>query len=427
MHLPAFLYDLTIPILEYHRRTHEWYRAMRPDHPLIFDEDHQVWVVIGYAEERLIRNDYKTFSSAAPHHLNGLAVTSLDTMDPPRHTQLRSLVTQAFSARAITNVASEVAEIVDDLLKPALERGSMDWTAELAHPLPLRVVSRMLGLPEENWPQYRDWADALVNGRENWMQAAQNLGTVFAKGIEEHQSQPKQDVLGLLLNAEVDGERLGFMDVMSFCGALFVAGYITTSNLLGNAILCLDQHPAAFEQLRQRPDLLPGAVEEMCRYMDPIRGIPTDARLIQGRYATVDTYLGGQLIRKGDSLILNHLAVNCDEQTFPEPQRFDITRSPNRHHTFGQGIHYCLGAPLVRLEMATALRAMLEKMTDVRVIQPDKIEQFNSYFSFGPKQLPIVFQRKTAHVSFPVMQSHSSLATGNMGSCPVKHENLAVS
>jgi cytochrome P450 len=437
MHLPAFLNDMTIPQLEYHRRTHEWYREMRSEHPVIFDEDHNVWMVIGYAEERQVRNDYTTFSSAAPHRISGINITSLDTTDPPRHTQLRNLVTQAFSARTITGITADIEKIVNDLLDKALERGHMDWATELAHPLPLIVVSHMLGLPEEDWPHYRDWADALVNERENWAQAAQNIGTVFAKGIEDHQNNPKEDVLGLLLKAEVDGERLEFMDVLSFCGSIFVAGYITTANLLGNAVLSLNQHPEVFGHLRDNPELLTGAVEEMMRYMDPIRGLPIDAKLVQGRYATVDTQLGGQLIRKGDSIILNHLAVNFDDKVFVEPERFDITRSPNRHQTFGHGIHYCLGAPLVRLETKIALKVMLEKMANIQVLQPEKIEQFNSHFSFGPKQLPIVFEPKHSQSHFVLTPAglpvaggcpvaHGSSEVAQAGVCPVKHESLGV-
>ena len=420
MHLPAFLSDLTIPLLEYHRRTHEWYRLMRPENPLIYDEDHQVWIVIGYAEERMIRTDYTTFSSAAPHRISGMDITSLDTTDPPRHTQLRNLVTQAFSVRTIAGIASEVEAIVDNLLDQALERGHMDWVTEMAHPLPLIVVAHLLGLPEENWPQYRDWADALVNQRENWANAAQNLGQVFTQAIEDHQEHPRQDVLGLLLSAEIDGERLGFMDVLSFCGSLFVAGYITTANLLGNAVLTLNQHPDMFDLLRNKPDLLPNAVEEIMRYMDPIRGLPIETKLVQGRYATTDANVGGQLIRKGDSIIPNHLAVNFDDRVFTQPERFDITRTPNRHQTFGHGIHYCLGAPLVRLETQIALKAMLNKMAGVQVILPEKVEQFNSYFSFGPKELPIIFQRPTNYVHG--IQTHARVPASDTGSCPVKHE-----
>jgi cytochrome P450 len=308
MHLPAFLNDVTIPLLEYHRRAREWYRSLRPEHPVFFDEDHQVWVVIGYPEGLRVRDDHATFSSA--HNIRELDFSTIAGMDPPRHTQMRSLVTQALSARTIAKMAPDVEAITHDLLDQAFEHEQVDWVAELAHPLPLQIVAQMLGLPKEDWPLYRNWTDAAVNQRDNWAQASQNFGQLFTQAIEEHKRQPKQDVLGLLLTAEVDGQRLSFLDVIGFCFTLFVAGYITTANLLGNAILCLDQHPESLALLRANRDLVPRFVEEIVRYMHPFRGVPSDIKLVEGRYVTADTQLGGQLIRKGDFVKVDHLSIS---------------------------------------------------------------------------------------------------------------------
>jgi len=390
MHFPAFLHDQTIPVLEYHRRLREWLRMMRAEHPVAYDEDHQVWMVFRYEDGLRVQNDYATFSSA--HFTGDTSFPSIAGMDPPRHGQFRSLVTQALSARTIAEMAPEVEALTTELFDRVIHTGKMDWVADVAHPLPVLVISQMLGLPREGWREYRQWADAMVNQHPGWSQSVQNFWGVFHGAIEAHQQKPQHDVLGLLIAAEVDGQRLNLMELMGFCFTLFVAGYLNTANVLGNAVLCFLEHPEALEQIRQTPTLLPRAIEEIIRYMPPTQEIPGDVKFAEGRMVTTDTSLGGQLIRAGEFVKVDHLSVNFDESVFTDPERFDITRNPNRHQSFGHGIHFCLGAPLARLEARAALGAMLGRLQNLRVVQDEPLLRFESQLVFGPRRLPLVFQ-----------------------------------
>jgi cytochrome P450 len=389
MRFPAFLNDLSIPLLDYHRQLCEWSRVMRDEHPVAWDDDQQVWIVFRYEDGLRVRTNYEVFSSA--YNLGDTDFPSIAGMDPPRHTQMRSLVTQALSARTIAAMESQVEAITNDLFQRVLPAGEMDWVTDVAHPLPVQVITKMLGLPFEDWAQYRQWADMIVNQRPDWSQAVQGFWQVFTKALEEHQQHPQQDVLSLLIDARVDGQSLTYMELIGFCFTLFIAGYITTANLLGNAILCFNEHPETLAQLRQEPALLPKAIEEVLRYMHPVRGNP-GVKLVEGRMTTVDTMLGEQFIPAGQHIRIDHFAMNFDERAIANPEQFDIQRNPNRHQGFGHGIHFCIGAPLARLEAKIALGAMLERLHDLHLLQHEPVRQFDSHLFLGPQSLPLTFQ-----------------------------------
>ena len=395
MKLPSFVSDLSLPPLEYHQRLREWSKEMRTSSPISWDEDNASWLAFRYEDVVRVQNDYATFSSENTVK-NEEAVegrpssSSIISMDPPEHRQLRSLVTQAFSARTIAGMSPQIESVVNDLLDRALPNGQMDWMAEMANPLPIVVIANMLGLPRDEWPQFKTWTDAIINRSPEREEARQNFAQYFVQAIEERRRHPGQDILSLLIAAEVEGERLDFETLMSFCFTLFIAGNITTTNVLGSAMLCLDANPEEFQRLRQHPEMIASAVEEAIRYMPPFRAGPND--LIEGRVAKTDVHLSQQLIRKGEKVQMNRLSANFDELQFPDPDRFDIARNPNRHQSFGHGIHFCLGAPLARLEIKIALEAMLKKFREVHVVHDQKIEQAQSSLIFGVQQLPLVFQ-----------------------------------
>jgi cytochrome P450 len=393
MDLPPFVQDVTLPPVEYHHRLRAWCREMRASHPVVYFEDHATWLVFRYEDVARVLSDYPTFSSLhmlpSDRPRTREAATSIIAMDPPRHQRMRALITHAFSARTIAAMAPQVAAITQELLDRVVPAGAMDWMADLANPLPVIVIAEMLGLAREDWPQYKAWTDAIIRHAEG-TQAARNFARLFADAIEAHRRRPAQDILSLLLTAEVEGERLSNDDVLGFCMTLFIAGNITTTNLLGNAILCFDEHPEALERLRAAPELLPGAVEEILRYMPPFRAGLGD--LTAGRTTTADVVLGGQLLRAGEQVQACQLSANFDEQQFPEPERFEIERSPNRHQSFGHGIHFCIGAPLARLEMLIALGTLVERLPGVRLAPDGSLQQIKSTTIFGPQRLPLVFQ-----------------------------------
>ncbi len=395
MHLPSFVSDLTLPPLEYQRQMRAWCKEMRATSPVAYDEDHAVWIVFRHSDVVRVLGDYATFSSAQLlKSKDGIAIEgntpSIIAMDPPRHQQLRALVTQAFSARTIAAMSPQVSAITEELVNNVLSAGEMDWMADIAVPLPVIVIADMLGLPRDGWRQYKAWTDALINRSPDLPEAIQQFHGLFAQAIESRQQQPQDDILSRLLVSEVEGQRLSYQDVIGFCYTLFVAGNITTTNVLGNAMLCFDAFPEALARLREHPELVPSAVEEILRYMPPFRAGPSD--LVAGRTATTTVTLGDQRIAVGDRVQVNHVSANFDEQQFPDPERFDIGRSPNRHLSFGHGIHFCLGAPLARLEIATVLHALLQRFRSVRVVHEVPLEQSPSMTIFGPKRVPLVFQ-----------------------------------
>jgi cytochrome P450 len=394
MHRPPFLTDLSLSPVEYHRRARAWCHEMREVHPVWYDPDQGCWLTFRYADAVRVRSDYATFSSEhmVSEHMTkgGRRSPSIIEMDPPRHRQLRSLVTKAFSARTIALMAPHIEDIVRDLLARVRPAGAMDWMQDLAHPLPVIVIAELLGLPRENWPQFKAWTDEIVNNGLQKEQATRSFAASFARAIAERRQHPRQDVLSGLLAAEVEGQRLSYEEVMGFCFTLFIAGNITTTSMLGNAILCLAEHPEEWGRMRPHQALLPGAVEEILRYMPPGRFGPTD--LIEGRTATTDVPLGGQLIRAGERVLTSALPANFDPEQFPDPDRFDVGRTPNPHLTFGHGIHYCLGAPLARLEITTALAVLLEQLPRVQVVRDVPLEQIQSQTMFGSRRLPLVFR-----------------------------------
>ena len=391
MKRPSFLTDLSISPLEYHRLALEWCEEMRLASPVVYDQEEEVWLLFRYDDAVRVRSDYKTFSSKdmLSGRRGSAGGQSIISMDPPRHRQMRSLITQAFSARTITQMAPQIEGIVDELIDRVQARDQMDWMNDLANPLPVMVIAEMLGLPRQEWQQFKVWTDAMMSFHPEIVQAHNHFVPYFIQAIEERSQAPGNDILSLLITAEVDGERLSFQDLMSFCFTLFIAGNITTTNTLGNALLCFDQHPEELERLRQNPDLVPSAVEEVLRTMPPGRVGPNG--IVDGRTATTDVQIGDQLIHEGDRVITVTLSNNFDESQFPDPEQFDIQRNPNRHLSFGHGIHFCIGAPLARLEMKIALGKILQRLPGLHLLHDKPLEVVDSRIMFGPKRLPVAF------------------------------------
>lgn len=399
MKLPAFISDLSLPPVEYHTQLRQWSREMRERSPIVWDDESMSWLTFLYDDVTRVQSDYQTFSSEGtignkeklqtenPQTASG---SSIIEMDPPRHRQMRSLVTQAFSAKTISGMTAQIEQVVDDLLAGFIFRRECDWMIDLANPLPVLVITNMLGLPLEKWPSFKEWTDAIVNERKDAPQATKQFSGYFDEAIKKRQQQPGSDILSLLISSEVDGERLSTEDLMSFCFTLFIAGNITTTNVLGNAMLCFNENPAELERLRRQPELVPSAVEEVIRYMSPFRAGPNG--LVLGRVAKTDVEISGQLVRKGDFVQVNRLSANFDERQFPEPERFDVGRNPNRHQSFGHGIHFCLGAPLARLEVRIVLEKIAQKFQSLRIAPGVQLKQAQSMLIFGVQSIPVEFQ-----------------------------------
>jgi cytochrome P450 len=285
--------------------------------------------------------------------------------DPPDHTRLRALVSQAFTPRVVETLRPRVQAIVDRLLERVTGTGRMDVIADLAYPLPVTVISELLGVPAEDADAVRGWslhlaraldAIALPVGPEvieRGRRATGEMVEYFRRLAEERRRRPGPDLLSGLVEAEEAGDRLTERELLATCVLLYVAGHETTVNLIGNGLLALLRHPGEWRRLRDDPALLPGAIEELLRYDGPVQRT--------GRVAASDAEIGGVPIPAG-ALVLGFVgAANRDPAHFAEPDRLDVTRDEPRHLAFGSGIHYCLGAPLARLEAQAAIGTLLRR------------------------------------------------------------------
>jgi cytochrome P450 len=339
-------------------------------------------------------SDHATFSSdesryAPPEYRDTSPITSsILRMDPPRHRQLRSLVSQAFTPRMVAQLEPRIREIVTGLLDQVEANDKMDVIDDLASPLPVTVIAELLGIPTELREDFKRWSDALVSGDEEttqeenqaFMQEIQGMFGYFSQVLAERRAHPQDDLVSALQVAEVDGEHLSDQELLGFCGLLLVAGNETTTNLLGNLILCLDENPGVVEQLRANRALVPAAVEEAVRYYSPVKTMM--------RYTTTETTIGDKHITAGQAILPWFSSANRDEAEFPEADRFNVERESNRHLGFGRGIHFCLGAPLARLEVKSALNIMLDRLPGTWQVADVPLEPLPSFIVFGTKHLP---------------------------------------
>jgi cytochrome P450 len=369
----------------------DWYRTMRATQPVFKHPEWGGWQVFRYADVSRVLNEYATFSSASFDDESDPIGSSILQMDPPRHRQLRSLVSQAFTPRMVAQLEPRITAITNELLDNVVDTGQMDVVGNLAYPLPVTVIAELLGIPTELREDFKRWSDAIVLGDESLseeerralIQEIQGMYGYFTQVLEERRQHPQNDLVSALLAAEVDGQRLSNMELLGFCGLLLVAGNETTTNLLGNMILCFDENPGVVERLRNNRALVTGAIEETLRYYSPVKAMP--------RVTRTETKIGDQRIEAGQVIVAWIGSANRDEAEFPDADHFDIEREPNRHIAFGHGIHFCLGAPLARLEAKVALNAMLDRLPGDWQVVDQPLEMVKSFIVFGAKKLPMTW------------------------------------
>ena len=285
-------------------------------------------------------------------------------LDPPDHTRLRGLVSQAFTPRTVDSLKPRIERLVDELLDAVVERGDgeLDVLADLAYPLPTVVICELLGVPVADRESFKGWAAGASRLLDNYldqaalmegMAAGMELFRYFSDLVEERRARPGADLLSALLAAEAEGDRLTHAELLSTVTLLFVAGFETTMNLIGNGMLALLRNPSEIDRLRADPTLVRTGVEELIRYDGPVH--------ITARIATTDVEIGGRLIREGEQVAVSLGAANRDPEQFPDPDRLDVGRTPNRHLGLGGGPHFCLGATLARIESQAAFGAVLRR------------------------------------------------------------------
>jgi cytochrome P450 len=365
---------------------YDWYQELLREHVIFFDQTRDAWLVLGYQEAQQVLLDHQTFSSERwvdpDGKLNPATSGSILGMDPPDHRRLRALVSQAFTPRVIANLEPRIVAIVRDLLDRAEEKGEMDLIDDLAYPLPIMVIAELLGVPYEDQKQFRRWSLEIVGvDLDARFVALEALGRYLQQMIEQRRREPREDLISDMLHAEVDGKRLPDVDTVGLARLLLVAGHETTTGLIGNAVVCFDEHPESLQDVLAHPDLWSSAIEEILRY----RGIAHTRPSVVKK----DTVLAGRQIKAGELVVPIFAAANLDERQFPNANTFDIRRSPNRHLGFGHGIHYCLGGPLARLETRIALQMLYERFPGIHRNRAVPLAVKTSYFVYGLQHLSV--------------------------------------
>lgn len=325
----------------------------------------------------------------APKYIS-LISQSMILEDEPEHRRLRNLVHKAFTPRALARLDERIDELTHQLLDAAEAQGTVDLMPAYALPIPVTVISEMVGVAEADMPKFRNSVRVLSNGLSGWSLFRTLFwdlrgATKFVRElIARKRADPQDDILSALIQAEEEGDTLSEDELVSMVFLLIVAGYETTVHLITNGVATLLEHPEQLARLRENPELMDSAVEEILRYSGPIHGTKPG-------YALEDVPLHGVTIPKGAAMIPLLGAANRDPAVFTDPDRFDIERTPNRHLGFGQGIHYCLGAPLARMETKIALKNLLARNPNLRqAVAPDQLRLQNVPLWHRYESMPVV-------------------------------------
>jgi len=358
---PAVAYDPLAP--EVIADPYPWYRWLRDDAPAYYEPTRDVWVISRYDDVLAATRSHEALSSREGITYARAPIPMMITIDPPDHTRLRRLVARDFTPRAIATWRPVVEQRVAEAFDHMLAQGSVDWMGALAFPLPVTVIAEVLGIPPEDHAQFKRWSDGIVEGF-SLTDASEStvissiLGSLTAlqqylsRLIEERRRHPREDLVSRMVDPS-QAERVSDEELFWFCMLLLVAGNETTTNLLGNMALALLDHSDQWRRLRENPELVGPAVEEVLRYDSPIQGFYRTAVQPYG--------VAGTEIPAGSRVLLLFASANRDPRRYDQPDKFLVDRNPADHLAFGSGIHLCLGAHLARMEGAAVLRALLDR------------------------------------------------------------------
>ncbi|UVI32772.1 cytochrome P450 [Paenibacillus spongiae] len=362
-----------------------WFKHMRAHSPVVYHEEQGYWDVFNYEDIKSVFADHEHYSSVTTDNVTDPIDASILKLDPPKHRQLRKLVSQAFTPRVIESLAPKIESIAHELCDLAEAGGRMDALHDFASPLPIIIIAEMLGIPAEDRERFKLWSEALVgDDYDAYLQCQGEMNAYFSQIADRRRREPVDDLISNLVHAKVDGEQLSELELIGFCILLLVAGNETTTNLITSAILCLDTSKESKEQLIENPGLVPQAIEEVLRYCSPVQ--------MMIRRVKQTTVLRGRTLQQGQMVQVRIGSANHDEEQFDHPERFDIHRSPNPHLAFGYGIHFCLGAQLARLESRIAIQTLLARFPHYERDRSHPLERMKSSIIFGVNRLPLILR-----------------------------------
>jgi cytochrome P450 len=373
-------------------------RITAPIHAMQLPDGRRGWLVTRFEDvTQALKNpristvppaEHPTFEGAAG--IVRLLQPLMIEMEPPEHARLRGLIAKAFTPRFVEGLRPRIQQIADTLIDTVLPRGEMELISDFAFPLPITVIAEMLGIPVEDQDRLRDWSAALFDSFSMRFDAesqarAEEFAAYITALIETKRREPREDLISQLVLAEEAGAKLTEQELRALIVLLIFAGHETTVNLLGNGMLALFMHPAELDKLRRDLSLVPAAVEELLRFCGPVM-IPA------ARYATTDVEIGGTTIARGEMLMLALASADRNEAQFPAAETLDIARTSSKHLAFGHGVHYCVGAPLARMEAQVALATLLRRLPGLRLnTAPDTLQWRGNMSLRGLHALPVAF------------------------------------
>ena len=374
---------------------------MREHAPAYFDEAAGVWGITRYADVKEISKDPETFSNAGGIRPDSEALPMMIDTDAPEHVRRRRLVNEGFTPRRIRESEPGIRSICDGIIDLVCESGSADFVADIAAPLPMIVIGDMLGVAPDDRDDLLRWSDDMVKAlgspdpgamERAALAAIEYAGYITAVADQRRRDGQSDDLIGTLVHAEIEGDRLDEATLIYESLLILVGGDETTRHVLSGGMYELLRHPDQFRDLSEDRSLMPAAIEEMLRWVSPIKNM--------ARRMTRDVELHGETLREGQKLLLLYPSANRDERVFDQPERFDIRRSPNDHLAFGFGAHFCMGNRLARMELSVMLDRLLDRLPDLVLVDDGEPPKREANFVSGYEALPVAFT-PTAPIGAP--------------------------
>ncbi|MHB8220978.1 MAG: cytochrome P450 [Acidimicrobiales bacterium] len=365
---------------------------MREHEPVFRDDSSGLWALACYRDVKAASTDTATFSSAGGVRPRFPALPMMIDFDAPEHVRRRRLVSAGFTPGRVREMEERVRRVCDDVIDRVCGLGACDFVTDIAAPLPLAVIGDMLGVDPADRTDLLRWSEDMLRSQGVMTDEAVNGAmrafaeyTAYMEPVLEdrRRSGASDDLVGILVHAEIDGDRLDHDSLIHETLLILVGGDETTRHVMSGGMEALLGHPDQLERLREDRSLLPGAVEEMLRWVSPIKNM--------ARTVTTDTVIGGRELRRGDEVLLLYPSANRDAEVFDEPDRFDITRSPNPHLAFGFGAHFCLGNQLARLELRVMLDRLLTRLPDLALAGAGPFPRRQANFITGIESMPVRF------------------------------------